>query len=276
MFIYKHFILHQILKNFEERNIVKILLTYILAFGIFLSNSFAFNLEHSAWNQVLKNYVISDKGVSFFQYSKLKENKNDLQSFNSYLHELSLVTENEFQKFNTQDQLAFLINAYNAFTVKLIIDHYPVKSIKDLGSLFQSPWKKKFFKLFQKEMYLDEIEHEMIRKKYNEPRIHFAVNCASKSCPPLRNEAFIGNKLEDQLENQTLAFINDSRRNKFDSVKRILTLSKIFDWYGEDFVKKSGSVKTFVKSKISLTEQQKITMDQSEIKYFDYDWLLNE
>lgn len=252
------------------------LLGLIIIKSLILSNVFAFNLEHSSWDKILKNYVVSDKGISSFQYSRLKNNKNDLQAFESYLNELSLVTENDFQNLNPHDQLAFLINAYNAFTVKLVIDHYPTKSIKDLGSLFQSPWKKKFFKLLQKKMHLDEIEHEMIRKKFNEPRIHFAVNCASKSCPPLRSEAFVGHKLENQLDDQTMVFLNDARRNKFDSAKKILALSKIFEWYGEDFVKKSGSIKAFVKSKLKLSDQQKIIFDQSEMKYFDYDWSLNE
>ena len=167
-------------------------------------------------------------------------------------------------------QLAYWINAYNAFTVKLIVDHYPLKSIKDISDglpMINSPWDIKFFKIGNTEFDLNTIEHEILRKIFDEPRIHFAINCASISCPILRNEAYMANKMEDQLEEQTYRFINDPKTNIIN--KSSTQLSRIFDWFRSDFLKQSDLITYIQGYNSNLNIENKIT-------YLEYDWRLND
>ena len=152
--------------------------------------------------------------------------------------QLSGVSGSEFSSWVKAERLAFLLNAYNAFTIDLVLSRYPkLKSIKELGSLIQSPWKKRFVPLLGEMHSLDDIEQGMIRKpgEYDEPRIHFALNCASIGCPALLNEAFIGTKLDAQLENATKAFLTDNSRNRYNVQSNQLEVSNICDWYKKDF-----------------------------------------
>ncbi len=234
--------------------------------------AFAFDHTHAAWDQWLKKYAKVNGPVTTVDYAAAKEKPDGLKS---YTQTLEQVTQAEFDKFNDQQKMAFLINVYNAFTASLIVEHYPVKSIKDLGGIFSSPWKKKFFKLFGEERYLDHVEHELLRKLWQEPRVHFAVNCASKGCPALRGEAFVATKLEAQLEDGAVKFLSDKSRNRYNEAENKMYLSKIFDWYGEDFVKKVGSVQGFVAPRmVGGTLQAKAV--KAEIAFNDYDWTLNE
>ena len=191
----------------------------------------AFDHEHKDLTTLLGK-VVSYSGVggaeSKVDYKKLQKEPLLL---NKYIKEMSQVSKKQFDSFSKTEQQAFLMNAYNAFTLKLVVDHYPVKSIKKIGGLFSSPWKMKFIRLLGKEMTLDEIEHETLRKNYNEPRVHFAVNCASIGCPRLRNEAFVASRLDAQLEEQTKIFMRDTSRNKIDLKNKKLKISKIFDWF---------------------------------------------
>ena len=148
--------------------------------------------------------------------------------------------EAEFDAWTKPQQQAFLINAYNAFTVELILTRYPdLKSIRDFGSVFGNPWKDKFFTLFGQPSYLDFIEHETLRKEgvYDDPRVHVAVVCASIGCPMLRNEAFTADNLEAQLDDAMRRFLSDRTRNRYNPQSKKLEISKIFDWYGKDFEK---------------------------------------
>ena len=234
-----------------------------------------FDQTHSAWNKVVQSFVTTDGAASRVNYSALKAHPNDL---NTYLAGIERVSSEDFSGFTEKQRLAFLINAYNALTVKLILDHYPVKSIRDIGGLFSNAWKIKFFTLFGEKHRLDDIEHEMIRKKFNEPRIHFALVCASKGCPALRNEAFVAVRLDEQLDRTANAFLRDSKRNRFDAKATTLNLSSIFKWYGEDFEKKFGSVKAFVAPRIAKDSAEEATIKNDKVKssYLDYDWSLNE
>lgn len=183
-----------------------------------------------------------------------------------------------------EQKLAFLINAYNAFTIDLIVRNPNIKSIKDLGSLLSSPWKKRFVSLFGEKLSLDEIEHGLIRKDplFQEPRIHFAVNCASIGCPALSQEAFVASRLDSQLETVTKNFLRDRARNRIEGKKVII--SKIFDWYAEDFEKSwQGivSVQYFLSKYSSALadnpEQEGVLKSKDlSIKYSDYDWNLNK
>lgn len=250
----------------------------ILPFLLTLSMAtMALDHTHTAWDQLLKDHVIKDAQQTWFQYKKLKDSGENMSKLNSYLDELSKVTKKEFLKFSKAQRLAFLINAYNGFTVKLIIDKYPVKSIKDIGGLFTNTWKIKFFTLLEEKTYLDHIEHGLIRKMFKEPRIHFAVNCASIGCPNLQAYAFTGKDIKKQLDKAEKDFFADTEKNKIHHGKKKMKISKIFSWFKEDFVKKHGSLEKYLAQAMPLTEAQKkdLLEDKYDIDHASYDWNLN-
>ena len=238
-------------------------LTLLLSF-----NTFAFDHTHSELDKLLKGTVSFKGKQSYVDYKKIKK---DPKALDAYLGSLSAVSKKEFDKWGAPDRLAFLINTYNAFTLKLIVNGYPTKSIKDLGSFLSSPWKKKFFKLFGKETHLDNVEHDMIRKDFNEPRIHFAVVCASIGCPPLLDFAFTGKKIENQFQKATAFFLGDKAKNSYDPKKKKLRLSKIFKWYGDDFKERHGSYVNFVAPYFSIKNPKDVS-----VSWNSYDWGLNE
>jgi hypothetical protein len=223
-------------------------------------------VSHQIFDELLMKYVNSEGDVDY------KGLKTDRARLKEYLKLLSDNPPNDVQ-WSREEKLAYWINVYNAFTLELVLEHYPVESIKDIGSKIQipfvnTPWDIKFIKIGDKEYDLNNIEHNIIRKVFNEPRIHFAVNCASFSCPKLRNEAYTGEKLEKQLNDQTINFLNDSDKNQITQER--LSLSKIFSWYGGDF--------TNGQSKIEFIQQfteVEISPD-AKIDYLEYDWSLNE
>ena len=247
---------------------------------------------HKAWDALLKKHVVLLQGgkASQVRYAGFKQDEAQLKG---YTETLSKVSDAEFKAFSKTQQMAFLINAYNAYTVQLILTKYPdLKSIKDLGGTFSSPWKQKFFKLLGQDAYLDQLEHEMLRKKgvYDEPRVHFAVNCASIGCPMLREEAFTADKLDAQLDEQAVRFISDRSRNRYNA-QRGLEISKIFDWFKEDWqsgYKGVGKDQAPVNSREQYfgkyakllsdkPDEQKIIADgKAEIRFLDYDWNLND
>ncbi len=223
------------------------------------------NFDHSSFNALLKKHVDADGWVNYDEFLKDKE------QLTAYLDLLKSNPPNK-STWSTNEQLAYWINAYNAFTVDLVLQHYPLESIKDIGSKIQvpfvnSPWDIKFIEIDGEKYDLNNIEHGIIRKQFDEPRIHFAVNCASYSCPLLRNEAYTADKLDEQLDDQTRRFINDPKRNKITSKKA--QLSKLFSWYTGDFTKNS-SLKEFI-GKYSDEEVSKST----KISYLNYQWQLN-
>ncbi|MGE0634660.1 MAG: DUF547 domain-containing protein, partial [Pseudobdellovibrionaceae bacterium] len=242
---------------------------------------YTFNHEHTMWDRILKRFVAELGPTSVVDYDTLKRNRRD---FDLYVGSLETVTGSEFSGLSESEKLAFLINAYNALTIKLVLDNYPVASIKDIKiplafkNPTRSPWKHSFFRLFMEDSTLDDIEHGIVRKKFNEPRIHFALVCASKGCPSLRNEAYTADRLDQQLEDAATTFLKDKSRNRFESGEKTLYLSSIFKWYGSDFEKKGGSVKGFVSSRMATTpEEAKAIRDPKvKIKYLDYDLSLND
>ena len=176
--------------------------------------------------------------------------------------------------------MSFLIDTYNAFTIKLILDNYPgITSIKDLGGLFiNSPWDKDLFRLFSKKTTLNFIEHQLLRKLYKDPRVHFVLVCASISCPPLRNEAYVAANLEQQLDDATINFMRDPERNRFNAEENRIEISKIFKWYKKDFTATTGSINAYVAPLMTDDEtQRKLYADSGTgIKFLDYDWALND
>lgn len=240
--------------------------------------------DHQPWDELLKRHVVVIDGGQITQtdYAGFQHQRQNLKR---YLNTLSAVSQAEFDNWSSDKQLAFLINAYNAWTVELILTKYPdLNSIKDLGGFFSSPWNKAFIPLFGNEVSLDHIEHELIRGSglYNEPRIHFAVNCASIGCPALRNEAYTAELLDVQLEQQTKLFLQDKSRNRFDGNR--LQVSEIFKWYREDFEqdwRNTDSLATFLAlyaDALGLDAEQQAKLRQGEIAihFLDYDWQLND
>lgn len=264
----------------------------ILLIGLFLVASAtlvraqSFDHNHATWHALLAKHVKPFAGgnASAVDYAALKNERPALQA---YLASLSAVGETDYGKWSKPQRLAFLINAYNAYTVELILTKYPdLESIKDLGSVFQSPWKKKFFSLLGQERSLDDVEHGLIRAPgaFDDPRIHAAVVCASIGCPMLRPEAFTAEKLDAQLDDGMRRFLADASRNRFDAASGRLLVSKIFDWYGKDFEKGHkgyDSLKvTFARHAVQLAAtpeaQAKVRSGDYKLEFLDYDWKLND
>ncbi|MBI2567627.1 MAG: DUF547 domain-containing protein [Candidatus Schekmanbacteria bacterium] len=240
------------------------------------------SFDHSAWDELLKRSVVAvqdGKGTQV-NYDGLVAER---QKLDAYLAKTSGVAQRDFDAWPSAERLAFLINTYNARTVQLVLTKYPgLASIKDLGSFLQSPWKKRFFELLGATRSLDDIEHGMIRAgSYHEPRIHFAVNCASIGCPALRAEAFTGERLTAQLDAAARDFLADHSRNRLSG--QVLEVSSIFKWYREDFEKGWGgftSLSQFLASYaealgISGTALETLKKNELEIDFLDYDWNLN-
>ncbi len=223
----------------------------------FDANDLAFTvaLDHSEWDQLLKKYVDTNGNVNYQAFKK------DEKALDTYLK--SLANHEPLSDSNSSEKLAYFINLYNAATVKLILDNYPLESIKDL----KNPWDITWIKVGKKTYSLGDIEHKILRKM-NEPRIHFAINCASYSCPKLLNEAFLASKLETQLQKVTSDFINDTKRNLISSEK--IEISSLFKWFKSDFTTKTSLIKYIQNySKISIKAGAKVN-------FMNYDWRLNE
>ena len=220
-----------------------------------ITNPVSNSISHKAWNELLKKYVDNKGNVDY------KSFKNDEAALQSYL---DVLAKNKPTASSTKNEkLAYYINLYNAATVKLILNNYPTKSIKSI----RSPWSKKWVKVGDEVLSLGNIEHKILRKM-NEPRIHFAINCASYSCPKLVNKAFTAAGMENQLEQATKDFVNDTTRNQFTNDKA--KLSEIFKWYKGDFTDNSSLLEYIAKY------ADKKVNTKSKIGYLDYDWSLNE
>ena len=196
-----------------------------------------FDHDYRDWSDLLGRHVQwhADGSSTGVDYQGFKAERAALQAV---LDRLAAVEPATFSHWTKAERNALLINAYNAWTVALVLDHYPgIDSIKDIGGLFSSPWKQRFVELLGATRTLDEVEHELLRgaADFDEPRIHFAVNCASIGCPALRPEAYRPDVLDAQLEDQTHRFLADRSRNAFDADKGELAVSPIFRWYKEDF-----------------------------------------
>ncbi len=221
---------------------------------------------HRQWTELLSKHVREGE----VDYRDFKEDEENLDRY------LDLLIRTDPESLPEADQLAFFINGYNAYTVKLILDNFkegrPPQSIRQIGGLFSNPWKIDFAVLGGSTYSLDNIEHDIIRVRFNEPRIHFAVNCASQSCPILISEAYEGAVLDDQLEQSTKIFLENPDHNYLDG--NTLYVSSIFKWYKEDF---DDDPLSFFLAHTSGNLQQSLQEKAGSIriKYLDYDWSLN-
>lgn len=244
------------------------LLFFITAGGLLLVSATlavaSATVDNRIYAGLLERHVRKD-GVD---YAGLKQEEQLLDRY------LDVLAHIDPQRLADRERFAFFANAYNAWTLKLVLENYPgIDSIKDLGNLWQSPWEKKIARINGQLLTLDQIEHDILRPEFKDPRVHFAVNCASKGCPPLYNVPFNGHDLDRQLDQVTRAFINDPTRYRIDG--NVLYVSRIFKWYAEDFDNNPlGFFKTYAEG--DLKTKLQANPQGWQVKYLDYDWSLND
>ena len=232
----------------------KIIVALLLVLG---SNLFCQQTNNEIWTNLLKKYVSSDGKVN---YKGLKKESKKVDEYISQLKKNIPLTT-----WSSNEKKAYWINTYNAFTIKLVLEKYPLKSIKDLTFNGKSAWDYKWIEIGENKLSLNDIENNKLRKNFNDPRIHFILNCASFSCPLLLNKAFTSENIDDLLTQQTKIFINDKLKNKITSSK--IEISEIFSWYKEDF----ENVIMFLNKYSSVKIDEKAT-----ITYLPYNWSLND
>lgn len=214
---------------------------------------------HNNWSTLLKQHVSS---TGLVDYKGFKANENVLDQY------LNTLSETDWISLNTSDQKAFWINAYNAFTIKAILNHYPVASIMDIKVDDNTIWDVPFITINNKPYTLNDIEHRVLLEDHFDPRIHFVINCAAASCPPLANKAYNGRNLDNQMETVTRSFIQNETFNQIKQNK--VQLSKIFDWYKDDFTK-SGNLLSYINQ-----YSKKSVSSDAMIIFNEYDWSINK
>lgn len=251
------------MKTIKINYVLKISITAVMLL-VFVFPSHAGEDIHQPWDALLKKHV--KHGIVDY-----KGFKTDVKALDAYLDTLNKTSVDAFSR---EEKLAFWINAYNAFTIKLILNHYPTKSIRDISR----PWKKKIWKAAGKTVSLDHIEHKILRKQLKEPRIHFAIVCASIGCPKLQDFAFVPGKLEAQLDLAAGYFFASPKYFwvEDDDDRAIVHISKIFKWFGKDF---GDSKKEKVVFMLKYTKEKNTAILKKytsyKFKYLDYDWNLN-
>jgi hypothetical protein len=248
--------------------------------------AFALDPSHKPWDDLLKKHVryLQDGNASQVDYAGFARDRAALKAV---LDDYQRVTKPEFDGWSKAGQQAYLINMYNAFTVEKILTRYPkIASIRDFGTVFGNPWKDPFFTLFGEPATLDRIEHGTLRKEgvYDEPRVHFAVVCASVGCPMLSRDAFTADALEAQLAGGMRRFLADRSRNRYNPRTRKLEISRIFDWYGKDFEKGhkgftsvKATMARYADQLADTPEDRAAVRDgKADIDFLDYDWSLND
>ncbi len=280
----------------RHRYILIVCLSALITEIVFAVEQDKQHFSYDDYAVVLKNYV-DDEGM--VNYKKLK---TEVQMLESFIAAMGKLDPNSYSKWNERRKIAFWLNAYNAFTLKAIVDNYPIKpdffksmyypknSIRQIDGV----WDKITFNVLGEKLTLEHIEHKILREKFNEPRIHMAMVCAAMGCPPLRNEPYTGERLDEQLKDQSRLFVRDKSKFRIDTKKNIVYLSPILKWFTEDFVKvyetsdrrkrftflgkNEQAVLVFVRGYLP-SKGQIAYFDSAKsfkIKYLDYDWSLNE
>lgn len=268
----------------------------IIGFGMLLLAADATGIisegfEYDDYDAVLETYV-NDQGM--VNYEELKTDRERLDAFAATIATLD---PKVYDQWTENQKIAFWINAYNVLTLQTIINHYPIQpsflaSLRfPKNSIRQIPgvWDELQFAVMGRKMTLDEIEHETLRKNFNEPRIHMALVCAAMGCPPLRNEPFTGQGLDAQLDDQTRRFLENPQKFRIDPVNSRVYLSPIFKWFGKDFIKTYGTdekfagrneaeraVLNFISGHIDEDVAKYLATGEYDLEYLDYDWSLNE
>jgi hypothetical protein len=250
-----------------KRVVLSLALTLVFAVGIAdvkLMASAGSSVDHSLYGDLLKKYVGKNGQVD---YAGFKSDEATLDQYLDLLHRVDI------KSFSDNEQFAFYTNVYNAWTIKLILTKYPdISSIKSLGIFNTGPWKKKVVRLKDQTVSLDHIEHDILRPRFKDPRVHFAINCAAKSCPPLRSEPYTGDRLDQQLDDSTRAFVNNPNSYRLEG--QDLYVSQIFKWFSEDF---NEDVLSFYRQYATGELKKNLNAHSAKIrvKYLEYDWSLN-
>ncbi len=250
------------------------------AYAVELDQAFSVNdpnstmtVDHNAWDKILSVYIAaSPDGINRFAYGRVA--KADGKALKSYLAKLQGV---KVTALKADEQRAFWINLYNALTIDVVLDHYPVKTIRDIslgGGLFAiGPWKKELVTVEGRKLSLDNIEHDILRKVWKDPRVHYAVNCASNSCPNLMIKAFTGANLDQMLTQGARDYVNHRRGVNVNGGR--LRLSNVYDWYARDFGSTDAAVIAHVSGYAEPALKEQLARIKS-IAGYDYDWSLNE
>jgi len=269
------------------------LVAWLVALYAGASSAQAFDQSHATWDALLKKHVVVISGgkASQLDYAGMARDRARL---GTYLESLGRVQAAQFDSWTKPRRMAFLINAYNASMVSKVLTRYPdIASVWDFGRIFGNPFRDDFISLFGRRYTLDGIEHDLLRKPgaYDEPRVHFTLNCASVGCPMLRDEAYVAERLGAQLEDQARRFLSDRTRNRYNPRTGKLEVSKIFDWYGEDWARGArgfdggtpaiGSLAEYFARYAGLladepADRKRIVAQAAEIGFLDYDWALND
>ena len=241
-----------------------ILILLLILSGSGVCRAAEFDREQARLNATLSTRVRDGR----VDYAGLKK---DSTALDAWLAAAANAAEADFKGRPREERLAFLINLYNAATLRLILDHYPIASIRKIGPVWDpnKAWKLPAVKVFGRSVSLNAVEHEMIRPVYKDPRVHFALVCAAKGCPPLRSEAYDGARLNAQLDDQARTFLSQRAKNDASRAGETAYLSPIFKWYMEDFGGSKKSVLNFVKKWLAVE-------DDWSVDWTEYDWSLNE
>lgn len=239
--------------------------------------SSGFDQTHTLWTEVLKAHVQADA----FDYKKLKGERAKLDA---YIRSIEAVTADDFESWTREQRFAFWIDAYNTYTVRRVVDAWPIASIKDLGDEKVSVWDQKRIPLERlfpdsqgEKLSLNDIENEILRPKFKDARVHMAINCASKGCPPLLDTAFTAEQLNDQLNAQARRFMADASRNRFDRAANRVMVSSLFDWFKDDFARDAGSVQAWVAKYAGSEDGTWIGAAKGlKVEFLEYSWKLND
>jgi hypothetical protein len=249
----------------------------LLILLIFIASTIYPQQFNKIYNNLLKKYVKD----GLVDYEQLKKDT----TLQTYLDSLSSTNPDSFN--NKNQKLAFWINAYNAFTLKIIVDNYPINSINDLNwggmiisqILGKTVWDKKFIRINKTKYSLNDIEHGIISKKFNDPRVHFSLVCASLSCPRLRSEVYTPDKLDSQLIEQGKLFLNNPDKNRYDLQNRVAHISKLFNWYKSDFGKSNKEILLYISNYLNnpaIVKSIRENPDKWAVEYLPYNWCLND
>lgn len=249
---------------------MRVVIALCLFAGVARATCTSVDQTHTQWSAILARWV-SDGGVD---YAGLQ--REGQPALTAYLATLSGACGPGYEGWTRAERIAFWLNAYNAFTVRLILDHYPIASIRRIGWLPGAAFRERFIPMEGLKggtISLDDIENGTLRSGFGEPRIHFALVCASRSCPSLRSEAYRGADLDRQLDEQARAFLHDPTKNRVDPATRTMSLSSIFKWFRNDFEAVAGSLPAYVARYLDADTTHVADYD---VDFLDYDWSLND
>jgi len=237
----------------------------------------AFDHTHALWTRVLEVHV----RPGGFDYAGLKQ---DRRTLDVYLETLKTVTPEALESWSREQRFAFWINVYNAHVVDLIVKNYPLKSIEDLGGLMTKVWNREIIPLTQLHpegkqdlLSLDDVEHKILRPRFEDARVHVAVNCASESCPPLRAEAFVAERLDEQLDDQARKWLANEKLNSYDRTGTRVVVSKLFEWFARDFMRDAETVQAWI-ARYAPVEHRRWIADAKKLQFdfHEYSWKLND